>query len=265
MGEFATLCTSTSQPALPLHEATRTMRSEQDSAWKDILDAYFKEFLEFFFPEIHRDIDWSKPVEFLDKEFQKIVRKSEIGKQLADKLAKVFLLDGSDAWLLIHVEVQGYSEEKFEQRIYIYNYRIFDRYAHDVISLAVLTDKNEKFRPEAYEVKRWRFHHLLRFPVIKLLDYLSRWEELERDPNPFAVVVMAHLKAHESHTDGERLDAKRLLVRMLYERGCVRQDILELFRFIDWLLVLPEELEVEIEHEITTLEKEKTMPYVTSI
>ena len=33
--------------------------------------------------------------------------------------------------------------------------------------------------------------------AIKLLDYGRQWESLESNPNPFAVVVMAHLKAQE--------------------------------------------------------------------
>jgi hypothetical protein len=34
----------------------------QDSAWKDILDHYFPQFLQFFFPDIYRDIDFKKKI-----------------------------------------------------------------------------------------------------------------------------------------------------------------------------------------------------------
>ncbi len=44
-----------------------------DSPWKEALDLYFKAFLLLFFPDIHDDIDWSRPVEMLDKEFQQLV------------------------------------------------------------------------------------------------------------------------------------------------------------------------------------------------
>lgn len=33
--------------------------------------------------------------------------------------------------------------------------------------------------------------------AINLLDYGEQWENLDSNPNPFAVVVMAHLKAQE--------------------------------------------------------------------
>ncbi len=76
---------------------------KQDSAWKDVLDALFPEFMQFFFPDIHRDIDWQKGFQFLDKELQKLIKDSKTGKRFVDKLVKVNLLDGSEELLLIHV------------------------------------------------------------------------------------------------------------------------------------------------------------------
>ncbi|MBD2615002.1 hypothetical protein H6G94_27625 [Nostoc punctiforme FACHB-252] len=35
------------------------------------------------------------------------------------------------------------------------------------------------------------------FGTVKLLDYQSRWGELEKRNNPFAAVVMTHLKIDE--------------------------------------------------------------------
>jgi hypothetical protein len=64
-------------------------RAEFDAPWKEILEAYFTDFLAFFFPNIHADIDWSRGYTFLDTELQQIVRDAELGKRLADKLVKV--------------------------------------------------------------------------------------------------------------------------------------------------------------------------------
>lgn len=40
---------------------------------------------------------------------------------------------------------------------------------------------------------------------------------------------------------------------------------MELFRFIDWLLVLPAVREQEFWHELRQFEEERYMPYVTSV
>jgi len=62
---------------------------DYDSPWKRILEAYFKEFVVFFFPAAAEEIDWSRGYTFLDKELQQIVRDAELGKRLADKLVQV--------------------------------------------------------------------------------------------------------------------------------------------------------------------------------
>lgn len=65
---------------------------------------------------------------------------------------------------------------------------------------------------------------------------------------------------------GTRLADKLMKVwRRLYERGYVRQDVLELFRFIDWVLALPAGLEARVQAELVQLEGERQMPYITSI
>ena len=62
-----------------------------DDPWKEALEQYFQAFIAFFFVEAHHEIDWSRGYEFLDKEFQQIVREAEIGKRFVDKLVKVWL------------------------------------------------------------------------------------------------------------------------------------------------------------------------------
>jgi hypothetical protein len=244
----------------------KTRQSDEDSPWKEILERYFVEFLAFFFPEAHAAIAWEKGHEFLDKELQKVVRDAKLGKRLADKLVKVHTRDGVEAWVLVHIEIQGQVDKDFPRRMYVYNYRLFDRYDRRVASLAVLTDHQPHWRPSAFGYELWGCRVGLEFPVVKLLDYKNDLESLEANPNPFALVVMAHLQTHKTRQKAkERLQGKLALVRMLYERGYAKQDILELFRFIDWVLVLPEELETEFAQSVIEYEETAKMPYVTSV
>lgn len=43
------------------------------------------------------------------------------------------------------------------------------------------------------------------------------------------------------------------------------EDIRKLFQLIDWMMNLPEELAQQFEQEIYDYEKEKKMPYITSV
>jgi hypothetical protein len=240
--------------------------SDYDSPWKEALEQYFEAFLALCFPEVHAGIDWSRGHEFLDKELQAIVRDAESGRRYVDKLVKVWRKDGAEAWVLIHIEVQGQPDAAFTERMWIYHYRLYDRYRRQVVSLGVLSDTQAEWRPAGFGYALWGCDLSLRFPTVKLLDFQKRWEELEASRNPFAVVIMAHLKAQETRrAPRSRFQAKLQLVRGLYERGWSRTDVLELFRFIDWMVALPEALISEFRREVEALEEEKQMPYVTSI
>lgn len=84
--------------------------------------------------------------------------------------------------------------------------------------------------------------------------------------NPFATVIMAHLKAQETYKAQQQRKAwKLLLTKRLYEQGYKREDILKLFKFIDWVIQLPQELTKTFWQELNQYEQEHSMPYITSI
>jgi len=239
---------------------------DSDSPWKVILEEYFPQFMSFFAPQAYQKIDWQKGYEFLDKEFQKIFPQSTTGRRYVDKLVKVYRLDGNEAYVIIHIEVQGDRDKDFEERMYIYNYRLFDYYRTKIMSLAVLTDSNPNWSPNKFEQEIWGCKVTLKFPIIKLLDYGDKWAELEQSTNPFAIVVMAHLKTLETAKDDQlRFEWKLTLSKMLYEKGYSERDVCNLFKFIDWLIMLPKGLNQTFKEEIAKHEEEKNMPYVTSI
>ncbi|MEW6377974.1 MAG: hypothetical protein AB1611_00045 [bacterium] len=100
---------------------------------------------------------------------------------------------------------------------------------------------------------------------MKLVDYRARIKELEASTNPFGIIVLAHLRSLETKKDMmSGLSWKLRLVKMLYEKGYSRQDILNLYRFIDWLMVLPEGLALRFHEQIEAYEEEKKMAYVTT-
>ena len=104
----------------------------------------------------------------------------------------------------------------------------------------------------------------LKFPMVKLLDYQKGVAELEQHPNPFAVVVLAHLYTQKTRGQPEeRYALKWHLTRMLYERGYTKRDVWLLFRFIDWVMQLPPMLKERFRTQMITYEEERKMTYVT--
>jgi hypothetical protein len=125
-----------------------TLNDEFDSPWKDVLESYFPDFIQFFFPHIYDEIDWSRGYDFLDQELQQVVRDAELGKRLADKLVKVWKRDGEETWVLIHAEIQNQEESDFSKRIFVYYYRLLDKYDRPIVSLAILGDERSSWRED---------------------------------------------------------------------------------------------------------------------
>jgi len=237
-----------------------------DSPWKEALEEYLPDCFALLFPQIAAGIDWERPIEFLENELRQVVREAELGPTRVDLLVRVWLLDGRDTWILVHIEVQGQEEAHFAQRMFVYFYRLFDRYSRPVVSLAVLTDERASWRPTTYTIEQWGCTMQFAYPIAKLADWQGRKAELAGSANPFATVLLAHLAAQETRGNARaRWSAKLGLIRRLYERGLSRERVLSLFRLIDWFLALPQDGERALRLEVRALEEEHKMPYVTSI
>lgn len=239
---------------------------DYDSPWKEALERYFRSFLALCFPRIEAEIDWSRGVVFRDKELQRVVRDADQGRGHVDKLAQVWRSSGEEAWILVHVEVQADAQPEFGERMCRYNFRLTDRYGMLVVSLGVLADDSPNWRPNSYWQEAWGYRAGIEFPTTKLLDFAPEREMLERSANPFAVIVLAHLDALATRNRADqRREAKLQLVKALYRRGLDKTDILELFRLIDWLMVLPPEAEERFREAMDEFEEEQQMPYITSV
>jgi hypothetical protein len=240
--------------------------NEFDGPWKAAIEEYLPDFFAFFFPVAYADIDWSRGYAFLDNELQQVVRDAEIGLLRLDRLVEVCRADGTDAWVLVHVELQNDPETKFARRMCLYNNRLYDRYDRDVASLGVLGDEQLSWRPTTFRRALWGCYEEFGFPIVKLADWRANIGVLEANDNPFATVVLAHLAAQDTrHKVRERQIAKLALVRRLYERGYNRERILSLFRFIDWLLALPDAAQQAVWRDIAQFEEEQQVTYITSV
>jgi len=242
-----------------------TVTDDYDSPWKDAVEHCFSDFMAFYFPEAYVQIDWSKEHVFLDQELRAVVQDAELGKRFVDKLVRVALLNGDEKWIYIHVEVQGTKQAEFAKRMFVYNYRIYDRYDKPVASMAVLADEQVNWKPTFYGFEVLGCEHTLKFPVAKLTDYHDRLDELQASENSFALVTAAHILTQRTRNNvAERFAAKQLLVWMLYQRHWDKQRVIDLLRVIDWMMRLPEELNLQLWHEIEIFEENEKMQYISS-
>jgi hypothetical protein len=239
---------------------------DYDSPWKDALQLFLQAFVEFYFADIGGDIDWSRGYESLDKELHKIARRAKIGKRLADKLFKVWLKDGGERWLLIHVEVQIEFDKDFAERMFHYNVAAYQMYNRAVIGLAALCDGQPDWRPTSFHFGMWGCKTEVRFRIAKLIDYAREEPKLEVCTNPFGPITLATCKAIETRNDPVARGRWKLhLVKRFYGLKIPKEHVRLLVYVIDCMMTLPEEFERAFEADLAAFEEETQMKYVSSV
>ena len=201
----------------------------------------------------------------MEQELAAITKDGELGKRHVDKLVQVYRTSGEEELIYIHLEVQGTAQAEIAERMFVYNYHIYDHYRRPVASMAVLADDSLNRKPQEFGFEVLGCKHTLYFPVVKLQDYAGREQTLADDSNPFVLVTLAHLHSQATRKDPQaRFEAKWKLVQLLYRRGWERQRILDLLFVLDWMMALPEQLSKAIWQYIHELKQEKTVAYVSS-
>jgi hypothetical protein len=241
------------------------MATEYDGHWKEAMERFFDRFLAFFFPRAHAAGDWAAGYESLDTELRKLLPEAALGKRISDALVKVPKKNGNGGDLrYLHVEVQCQRENDFPDRVDTYNHRFKERYNHPIISLVVLGDDDPDWRPFQYLFDDLGFRKEVTFPGVKLLDYLGRFDELERDANPIAVLVEAHLITLTTSAESpERPEGKLRLFRNLIGRRMDTEETAQFMRLVDWLVPLPKEAQVRVWQEVERILEENHMPFMS--
>jgi hypothetical protein len=245
-----------------------TIKADYDTPYKEIIDVYFMDFLECCCPDIHKKIDWSKNYEVLDNELKKISKNAKIGNRAVDKLIKIYLKDrnvnSDDNWVLAHIEVQSEGKTNFAERMFDYRCCLHKKYKKRVISLSLLIDQNKLWRPNNYRVELFGSYLEVRFIVVKIIDYKNNIIELKQSQNYFAVIILAQLMVYQNVEPEIKLRNKIDLTLHLYNKGWNKKDILNIYKFLDWIMVLPEEFELQYQIAIEQFEGENNMAYITT-
>ena len=66
--------------------------------------------------------------------------------------------------------------------MFIYHYRLYDRFGQEIISLAVLGDENANWRPSHFGYNTCGCTLSFEFPIAKLLDCgdnIERWSRIQ--------------------------------------------------------------------------------------
>ena len=234
-----------------------------DSNWKFLIVKYIFQFIAFFIPELYADIDRTRAPVFLDNELQTIWRSMKTGLKMTDKLVQVWLKNGEERLILVHIEIQARFETLFSKRMFTMSYRILDKYKVEPVSLAVFVDTPIPIKFDTYEHTIYGTETRYKYNAYKIIDQIEA-ELLKRDENLFALVVLANLRTIQTKGRDEeqkeiaafdRLTFKKHLYNLLIERNFEPEVYYDLLNFIEYLMILPKELEIEYDNFTTKTSK----------
>ncbi len=206
----------------------------KDALWKGVIEELAIDFIDFFFPEIMEEIDFSRKFVFLDKELSKLFPAAPVKNRHGDKLMQVFLKNGESKYFLIHVEVQGWDDHEFDWRMFQCMYRLIEKYRVDITALVIYTSGNTKVQFNSYHRRFLGTELIYKFNTFKLTDYSP--EQLQKWNNPFALALEAawyDLQAGK-WGDAEKLKMKLTLAKRLFKRGYKKKEVESLLNFIKY-------------------------------
>lgn len=183
-----------------------------DEAFKKLLQTFFKEFIELFFPELDQWIDYSHTRLLMQELLVDIVGTE--ARQL-DLLIET-KLKGQNAYILIHLEPQSYRDPKFAERMYIYFSRLYEKYRAEhklIVPIAIFTGAGLKDEPDTVSMAL-PWHEILRFRMLKLELGKQDWRRFIDSDNPIAAALLAKMGYNQKDRRSLRLAYLTMLLRM---------------------------------------------------
>jgi hypothetical protein len=232
---------------------------DHDQLFKELLSTFFVEFIELFLPNVAEIMD-RHSITFLPQEYFTDLITGD--RKIIDLLAKVRLRD-QEAFFVIHLENQSFSEVDFAQRIFFYFAKLHQEYRLPIYPVVIFSFDQPK-RPEVtqYQVSL-ADQEILRFNFTAIqLNQLS-WRDFLSQPNPIAAALMAKMQIQPSDRPKVKAECLRLLATLKLDPARTRL----ISGFVDTYLTLDVTEEQTFQAELDRMglnKEEKVMEIVTS-
>ena len=222
--------------------------TDHDRLFKELLQTFFIEFMQLFFPEACRSIDF-KHLKFLQQEIYTDVVAGE--KHVVDILVETRLRE-EPGLILVHVEPQAYVQKDFNERMFIYFSRLYEKYRRRILPVAVFSYNQVRNEPDRF-VLGFPFLSVLQFRYYKLELKKLNWRDYVTGTNPVAAALLSKMGFSPAERVKVRLEFLRMLARM--ELDPARTELLG--GFFENYLKLSHEEEAVFQLEIAKMERKE--------
>lgn len=185
---------------------------DHDEAFKKLLQTFFKEFIQLFFPRLDEMLDHTHTRFLMQEQLVDIVGKNT---RTLDLLLET-KYKALDAYILIHLEPQSYRDPEFHERMFIYFSRIFERHRKEhklIIPIAVFTNDDAKEEKDTLFIGIPE-HEVMRFQFLKVELRNNNWRQFIESDNPVAAALLAKMGYNKSEKYQLRVAYLRMLLRL---------------------------------------------------
>ncbi|MFB3164567.1 DUF4351 domain-containing protein [Neobacillus sp. 179-J 1A1 HS] len=220
-----------------------------DQLFKQLLHTFFSEFLEAFFPEVHRNIDFSSLKPLSEEMFIDLI---EGESRRADIILET-KLKNQETLIIIHVEPQSYGQPNFNERMYHYFSLLYNRYRKPILPIAIFSYDQKRNEQNQFTVS-FSFFHVLTFQFLMLELKKMNWRSFIHTNNPVAAALFSKM----GYTEKEKVQVKKEYLRMLVkmELNSAKAELIN--GFFETYLTLNESEEVQLMEEIKQLDKQES-------
>ena len=231
---------------------------EHDRLFKELFRVFFLEFAEIFFPKLFKIMDKTQ-IRFLVQETFHDLTRGE--KNIADIVVETKLA-GMEGFVLVHVEHQAQRQEDFNQRMFRYFFRLYDRHNKIIIPIAVFSHDSKIKEPDKF---------VLQSPVSKIVEFsydvlqlkTKNWRSYIKSDNPAAAALMTRM----NYSPKEAIKVKVAIARMIARMQLDQAKAALITVFSDTYIPLDEKKREEFDRmlykEMNEVEVERYMQYTT--
>ena len=121
-----------------------------DQLFKAVLEKFFRDFLELFFPKVAKRLDFRTLV-FLDKELFADLPQGPTRE--VDVVARLETQEGEPETVLVHIEVQSRPEKDFARRMFEYSVLLWLRHRAPIFPVVLYLQRGEGLTDEQYRTR----------------------------------------------------------------------------------------------------------------
>ena len=230
-------------PLLIKEKPQESTYTKHDQLYKELIGTFFEEFLEVFFPDIHKEIDFRKIKPLSEEVYTNMLD----GDTRRLDLVIETKLKRTDVVIIVHIEPQSYRQPDFNERMYHYFSMLFNKYKKPIIPIAVF-NLDQQPEESQYTID-FDFFHVLTFNYLTLHLRKQNWRDYIHSDNPIAAALLSEM----GYKDEERIEVKKEFLRMItrMQLNPAKQKLL--YGFFESYLKLTEEEEEQLMHEIDKL------------